>query len=620
MKRRLPVGAEATPEGVHFRVWAPSRKRVDVILEGSPPISEPLSQESSGYFSGLALEARAGARYKYRLDGGDQFPDPVSRFQPQGCHCWSEVVDPDRFAWTDQNWRGVPLRGQVIYEMHIGTFTREGTWQTALVQLPRLAETGITVLEVMPVAEFPGNFGWGYDGVHFFAPTRLYGKPDDFRKFVDVAHSLGMGVILDVVYNHLGPDGNYLPQFSPYYFSKTKKTDWGPAINYDSQGSGPVREFVTANAGYWIDEFHLDGLRLDATQDIHDRSEEHILAAIGRAVRSKAGSRSTILVAENEPQHVKLIRPLEKGGYGLDALWNDDFHHSALVALTGRNEAYYTDYFGKPQEMISMVKYGYLYQGQRYKWQKKRRGTASLDAEPASFVTFIQNHDQIANSAYGTRIHQLTDPGRLRAMTALMLLAPGTPMLFQGQEFGASSPFLFFADHAERLAETISSGRIEFLSQFPSLATPEMADRFPDPCDPATFERSKLDQGEREQHAEIYALHCDLLRLRREDPVFQMQKKGGVDGAVLSADAFVLRFFGERGDDRLLLVNLGVDLHLDPAPEPLLAPPESAQWEVLWSSEDPRYGGYGTAPLESSENWRIPGHAAVVLKAKTENG
>jgi len=614
MQRRLPVGAEATTAGVHFRVWAPERKRVDVVLEGDAPKIVALIREESGYFAGLVADARAGARYKYRLEGAHQFPDPASRFQPEGPHSFSEVIDPQQFHWTDQNWHGVPLEGQVIYEIHIGTFTKEGTWQSAQEQLPRLAETGITVLEVMPVADFAGQFGWGYDGVDLFAPTRLYGRPDDFRRFVDAAHSLGMGVILDAVYNHFGPVGNYLPQFSPHYFSETKMTDWGPAINYDSEQSEPVREFIVSNAGYWIDEFHLDGLRLDATQDIHDKSSDHILAAIGRQIRQKASPRTALVTAENEPQQIKLIHSPEKGGYGLDALWNDDFHHTAMVALTGKNEAYYTDYLGRPQELISAIKRGFLYQGQRYSWQKKRRGSPTRNCSPGAFITFIQNHDQVANSAFGVRIDRLTDPGRLRAMTALLLLAPGTPLLFQGQEFASSSPFLFFADHEPELAQVVHRGRIEFLSQFRSLATAEMAGRFADPSDLATFERCKLDHGERERHREAYALHRDLLRLRRDDPVFRARKPGGVDGAVLANEAFLLRFFGEDSDDRLVLANLGTDLHLHPAPEPLLAPPESAQWALLWSSEDPRYGGYGTPPLETPENWRIPGHATVVLR------
>jgi maltooligosyltrehalose trehalohydrolase len=603
-----------TEGGVHFRVWAPTRRKVDVVIEGAEPRLVSLVKDSSGYFAGLANHVGAGARYKYRLDSDGPFPDPASRFQPEGPHHASEVIDPSAFKWTDAAWRGVKLENQVIYEMHIGSFTKEGTWASAAKQLPQLANTGITVLEVMPVAEFPGRFGWGYDGVQLFAPSHLYGRPDDFRSFVNEAHSVGIGVILDAVYNHLGPGGNYLPQFSACYFSDHEPTDWGPAINFDGRDSGPVREFYIANAGYWIEEFHLDGLRLDATQDIHDSSDDHILGAIVREVRRRAEPRIAIVVGENEPQQVKLIEPPGKGGHGLDALWNDDFHHSAMVAITGRNEAYYTDYLGRPQEFISAVKYGFLYQGQRYKWQQARRGTSGLHLTPASKVIFIQNHDQVANSAYGIRCHQLTDPGRFRAMTALLLLAPATPMLFQGQEFGASNPFLFFADHEPALAETVLAGRATFLAQFRSLATPGMSEVFADPSDPATFERCKLDHSERETHAPIFSLHRDLLRLRREEPVFRAQRKNGVDGAVLAEEAFLLRFFGEAQDDRLLLINFGTDLHLDPAPEPLLAPPADCEWTVLWSSENPKYGGAGTAPLDTEENWQIPGRAAVVLK------
>jgi maltooligosyltrehalose trehalohydrolase len=610
--RRFPIGAEVTGAGVHFRVWAPICKSVDVVIEGLRPVA--LKTEGSGYFSGLVAGASAGSRYRYSLDGGEAFPDPASRFQPEGPHGPSEVVDPGAFHWTDQNRRGVALPGQVIYEVHIGTFTKKGTWRSAQEQLAQLAETGVTILEVMPVAEFPGRFGWGYDGVQLFAPTQLYGSPDDFREFVNGAHSLGLGVILDVVYNHLGPDGNYIPKFAPQYFSNAQPTDWGPAVNFDGPDSGPVREFCIANACYWIEEFHLDGLRLDATQDIHDTSEDHILRAMAREVRQRVAPRKVIFIAENEPQQVRLVKPPDQGGYGLDGLWNDDFHHSAMVALTGHNEAYYTDYLGTPQEFISAVKYGYLYQGQRYKWQEERRGSAGLDMHPASLITFIQNHDQIANSASGARCHMLAAPGKLRAITALLLLAPGTPMLFQGQEFAASSPFLYFADQNETISDMIRQGRIEFLAQFESLATPEMPEYFADPASMATFERCKLDHSERETHRQAYELHRDVLKVRREDPVLRAQKRRGVDGAVLSLEAFVLRFFGENGNDRLLLVNLGRDLHLDPAPEPLLAPPADSEWTTLWSSEHPRYGGAGTPQLDTEENWRLPGYAAVLLK------
>jgi len=573
-----------------------------------------LQPESDGYYSGLVNEARAGSLYKYRLDGGDAYPDPASRFQPEGVHGYSRVVDPATFTWTDQAWKGADIRGQVIYEMHAGTFTKEGTWTAAIAQLPALADIGIGVIEVMPVNEFPGRFGWGYDGVHPYAPTRLYGEPDDFRRFVNEAHRLGMAVILDVVYNHLGPDGNYFGQFSPHYFTTKHTTDWGSALNFDGEHSAPVREFFIGNAGYWISEFHLDGLRLDATQNIYDESPDHILAAIAREVRHRANGRPTIVVGENEPQEVRLIKPETQGGYGLDALWNDDLHHSAMVRMTGHNEAYYTDYKGSVQEFISAAKYGYLYQGQWYNWQSQRRGTPTFGIPPWQFVTFAQNHDQVANSARGQRAHQLTSPGVFKAMTAYILLAPGTPMLFQGQEFAASAPFLFFADMKPDLAAEVRKGRRKFLAQFRSLALPVMWPCFAPPDDPKSFEICKLDPSERDRNREIASLHRDLIRLRRSEEAFRRQEWGAVEGAVLSHDAFVLRFFTGSGDDRLLVVNFGPDLHLSPAPEPLLAPPSGQEWDVLWSSEDSAYGGCGTPEVDTVDNWRIPGQAAVALR------
>lgn len=583
---------------------------------GGGAVPYELDREGNGYFSGIILDAAPDMLYRYRLDRKNSYPDPASRFQPDGPHGPSQIIDPGEFGWTDGNWRGIQLPGQIVYEMHIGTFTREGTWNAATLELEKLAQLGVTALEIMPVADFGGTFGWGYDGVDLYAPTRLYGMPDDFRRFVDCAHKIGLAVLLDVVYNHFGPDGAYFKDFSDDYFTDRYENEWGMAINFDGKNSAPVREFITANAAYWIAEFHIDGLRLDATQQILDSTSPHVLSEITQSARQAAPGRAIIIVAENEPQHIKLLRPIEQGGYGMDGLWNDDFHHSALVAVTGRNEAYYTDYHGTPQELVSALKWGYLYQGQRYSWQKQRRGTPAFGVSPAAFITYIQNHDQVANSGWGLRLHQLTSPGRCRAITALLLLARATPMLFQGEEFASSSPFLFFADHRPELAKAVRKGRAEFLTQFRTLATPEMQRLVPDPADRATFERCKLDLNEREAHSEAYALHCDLLRLRREDSVFQ--KQGSFDGAVLGSEAFLLRFFDAENGDRLLLVNLGLDLHLCIAPEPLLAPPERKRWDILWSSESPKYGGAGTAALETEDGWRIPGHAAVVLIPETE--
>jgi maltooligosyltrehalose trehalohydrolase len=359
----------------------------------------------------------------------------------------------------------------------------------------------------------------------------------------------------------------------------------------------------------------MDGLRLDATQDIHDTSRPHILEVMGRRAREAASGRSVVLIAENEPQDSKLVRPTEQGGYGLDGLWNDDFHHSARVALTGRSEAYYSDYHGSPQELISAAKWGYLFQGQRYRWQKKRRGRPALDLPPRVFINYLENHDQVANAAGGARLRLLSSPSRYRAMTALLLLSPGTPLLFQGQEFGATTPFPYFADHDVSLHAAIAEGRKKFLAQFPSLALPEIQERIPDPLSPETFQLAKLDWTEASRNGDTLALHRDLLRLRREDPVLRLQLWRGVDGAVLSPSAFVLRFFAPDGaEDRLLLLNLGADLRLDPAPEPLLAPPPGARrWSVLWSSDDALYGGSGTPPPEIREGWRIAGESAVLL-------
>ena len=619
--RTLAAGPELQPdEGTHFRVWAPKRRSVEVVFfDGGRETGKsfPLEREADGYFSALISDAKAGTHYKLRVDGKQSYPDPASHSQPDGPHGASAVVDHRKFAWTDKNWRGIGIRGQVIYELHIGTFSPGGTYESAKAKLPLLKELGITVIEVMPVACFPGEFGWGYDGVNLYAPYPRYGAPDEFRGFVNYAHSIGLGVILDVVYNHVGPDGNYLTQFSDDYFHREHSTEWGDAINFDGENSGPVRDFFAGNVEYWIREYHLDGLRFDATQAIVDRSREHIIADMARRARAAGGNREIILVAENESQEAKIAKPVERGGYGFDALWNDDFHHSAIAVSTGLRQAYYTDYLGAPQEFISAIKYGYLYQGQYYSWQNKRRGEMTLGMEPAAFVTFIENHDQVSNSAHGKRLHQLTSPGRYRAITALTLLGPGTPLLFQGQEFGSSKPFTFFADHNPELAKLVHKGRADFLAQFPPLKSEEMRARVPDPAKRETLELCKLDWSEWEQNTHFVELHRDLLRLRHNDPAFRMQSYGRVDGAVVGPQAFVLRYFVEAGEDRLLVVNLGPDLDLRHAPEPLIAPPENKKWEVLWSSEDVKYGGSGCLNPDSEQGWRIQGESATVLAPAT---
>ena len=619
-ERHYPIGAEILPGGeVHFRVWAPKARQVAVVIEGtgSSSVSHPLTREESGYFSG-ATPGSAGSRYRFKIDDCDTlYPDPASRYQPDGPHGPSCVVDPRAFKWTDEHWRGIQMAGQIIYEFHVGTFTSDGTWRAAAEKLPQLREQGITLLEMMPIADFPGDFGWGYDGVNLFAPCRLYGAPDDLRYFIDRAHALGFGVILDVVYNHFGPDGNYIGAFSDDYMTAAKPNEWGDSINFDGRNSAAVRELFITNGRYWIEEFHFDGFRFDATQSIHDKSDEYIVGAIGRAARNAAAGRSIVLIAENETQETKLIRPKAEGGDDLDGLWNDDWHHTAIVAATGRSEAYYTDYEGSPQEFISAAKYGYLFQGQPYSWQVAPRGVPTYGSCPEAFVAFLENHDQVSNSAYGKRLRVQTSPGLYRALTSLLLLGPWTPLLFQGQEFGATTPFLYFSEVGdEKLQEAVREGRFKFLAQFPSVNDPNVQKLLAVPSARSTFDRSKLDWSNAGQSEQLSSLFRDLIRLRADDSRFRELVPGGVDGAVLGRQCFLLRYFGKAaGEERLLMVNFGNWRRLSPVPEPLLAPPLNCEWETLWTSENPKYGGLGFVPFDADVEWQLPAESVVALRA-----
>lgn len=608
------LGATLRGDGVHFRVWAPKAKRIEVVVEPDGQ-TFPLEVVRDGYHTGFVPGLGAGTLYRYRIDGGERYPDPCSRFQPEGPHGPSLVVDPEAFTWSDALWRGISLHGQVIYETHIGAFTAAGTFDAAIEKLQFLEDVGITALEVMPVNEFAGRWNWGYDGVDVFAPAHVYGDAEAFKRFVDAAHRIGLAVILDVVYNHFGPDGNYLGCYSDHYTTKRHANEWGDAIDFDGPQSRPVRDFFVANAAYWIRELHLDGLRIDATQSIMDDSPVHVLAEISRAARAAAGERSIILVAENEAQDNRCIRPVEGGGFGLDAMWNDDYHHTARVALTGRREGYYTHYLGSAQELVSSVKRGFLYQGQGYSCQKKGRGSPIGNTPGAAMVMFTQNHDQVGNSLCGERLQTMTSPSKLRAITALTLLSPGTPMLFMGEEFGASTPFPFFADHHDELRPLVHQGRRDFLKQFPDYATPEAQACVPDPGDPGTYGRAKLDWAERDRNEQVIALYTDLLRLRREDPVIAQQLRECIDGAVLGAKAFVIRWFDAEHGDRLLAVNLGDELDFTPCPEPLLAAPEGLTWKRVWSSNDPRYGGMGVLEVLRESCWMLPPENATLLVA-----
>ncbi|HEU0035486.1 MAG TPA: malto-oligosyltrehalose trehalohydrolase [Kofleriaceae bacterium] len=610
MARRFAIGAELSRQehGVHVRVWAPTHPRVTLVIESPERREVTLGREDGGYHSGFAPGLAAGARYRFRLGDAQRLvADPASRFQPEGPFGPSEVVDPDAFAWTDQGWRGLEPHRHVLYELHVGTFTPEGTWDAAAEQLPRLAEIGITTLELMPVAEFAGHHNWGYDGVNLFAPTHNYGTPDAMRRFVDRAHAAGLAVILDVVYNHLGPSGNSMFEWCPYYKSENL-TEWGEAIDFDGPHSAPVREYFATNAAYWIDEFHLDGLRIDATQAIHDRSPEHVLGVIARRAREAGKGRTIFLVGENEPQDTQLLaEPI-----GLDALWNDDFHHTARVAATGLTEGYLHDYRGTPQELLSAMKRGFLYQGQLYPWQRNPRGTPTRDLGRSRFVHFLENHDQVANIGFGERLVELCDAALYRALTAVLLLGPELPLLFQGQEMGSRKPWHFFVDHCDDLHEPVRRGRAEFVAQFLRLATAEAQAALVDPCDESTYRACLLDPAQRTLDNPIVRLHRDLLRLRRDDPAFTDLRPDALDGAVLSASAFCVRYFQpDPARDRLLLVNLGPTFSQPVVPEPLVAPPFGG-WKLVWSSEDPQYGGHGTPPPFTRLRLGIPAHAAIV--------
>jgi maltooligosyltrehalose trehalohydrolase len=420
-------------------------------------------------------------------------------------------------------------------------------------------------------------------------------------------------VILDVVYNHLGSVGEKLLRpFGDAYFSQRHKTDWGSPLNFDDDDNGPVREFILANVRYWIEEFHLDGYRVDATQALHDDSRPHILLEIAHAARL-ATDRRVLILGENEPQRAELLRSAAHGGCEMDSLWNDDFHHSAMVRLTGKREAYYTDYRGSAEELLSLVRWGFLYQGQRYAWQDNPRGTPALDIEATRFVNFVQNHDQVANTLDGARIHALSSPGCYRAMAALWLLAPQSPMFFQGQEFAASSPFLYFNDCAADQADSVRKGRAGFLAQFPSLASVEVQAQLVDPCARQSYERSQLDHAQRQLHRTVFDLHRDLLALRRDDPVLSQHRAEQLHGVALSPDALLIRYLPPGHGTRILLVNFGSDLKLESVSSPLAAPPAGCQWQILWSSDDPRYGGHGTPPVDTPQGWHVPGQAAVIL-------
>ncbi len=591
MSWQMPIGAQPDADGTRFRVWSPERTEVAVVrYDGETPgMAYPMQQDEQGYWFALLPEFGAGSLYMYRLDGEIDRPDPASRHQPFGVHGPSMVVDPT-FAWSDGEWTGVPRTALVIYEVHIGTATPDGTFDAFIEHLPHVRELGATVIELLPVADFPGERNWGYDGVDLYAPARAYGGADGLKRLVDAAHAEGLGVLMDVVYNHLGPAGNYLRDFEQGYFTGRHHTPWGEALNYDGTHSRPVREFFINNALYWAHEYHVDGLRLDATHAIIDDSPYHLLQELAERVRdSLPAERHFEIIAEDGRNEAALARATSAGGLGLDGIWADDFHHVVRVTLTGEQEGYYRDYQGGSEELATTLKNGWLYTGQTTIRDEEKRGTPTDELPLSSFIYCLQNHDQIGNRALGERLNHEIGLDAYRAATALLLLAPFTPLLYMGQEWASSSPFMFFTDHDEELGRLVTEGRRKEFEHFSAFA----GERVPDPQALDTFERSKLiwDEVTSEPHASILRLHRDLLAIRHRYAVYREEQRDlfdvrpvGEAGVVLATTVDV----GRQGS-LIVVVNLRGENTIDLAPEMA----RGDAWDVLLDTENPRYGGDG---------------------------
>jgi len=520
----MPFGAEVRADGTtRFRIWAPSAKRVQIELDAKgAPARIAMNPADAGWHELVHPGVAPGARYRFVLENGLAVPDPASRFNPDDVHAPSEVIDPGAYAWRDAAWRGLPWEQAVAYELHVGTFTPEGTFAAARARLPSLADLGVSVIELMPVADFPGRRNWGYDGVLLYAPDSSYGRPEELKALVDEAHALGVAVLLDVVYNHFGPEGNYLHAYSPQFFDPERQTPWGAAIHFDGPGARTVRDFYIHNALYWLEEYHFDGLRLDAVHAIRDRSSPGIVEEIAQAMQRGPGrERHVHLVLENDRNEAHLLERTPTGAPRVaTAQWNDDVHHAFHVVLTGERDGYYADYSDAPVAQLGRaLAEGFVFQGQESAFRGGvPRGEPSAGLPPAAFVSFLQTHDQVGNRALGERIHSLADPARERAALACLLLAPQVPMLFMGEEWAAATPFLFFCDFGPELAAAVREGRRAEFARFAAFADPAHRERIPDPGASATFEASKLRWAERERgaHRERLELVRELIRRRRE--------------------------------------------------------------------------------------------------------
>lgn len=534
---QLPYfGAVPSQTGVRFRIWSPNARALELVIrDGRVAGRHPLAHLGDGLYETWVDGAGANDRYVYRLDHEQELPDPASRFQPEGVHAASQVIDPTTFRWTDERGRIRPPQDLIIYELHVGTFSAEGTFAGVQSRLPYLRDLGVTAIELMPVADFAGARNWGYDGVALFAPSRAYGTPDDLRRLVDSAHAHGLVVILDVVYNHLGPEGAYLPRFSQRYLSVRHHTPWGAAINVDGESAELVRGFIIDSAVHWIREYHLDGLRLDATHALIDDSTPHIVAELAARVREAAG-REVIIHAEDERNLATIVRGPEQGGWGLDGVWADDFHHVVRRLVAGDTHGYYADFEGTVDELARTLRQGWLYTGQPSRHMNRSRGTDPADVPMYRFVVCVQNHDQVGNRATGDRLHHRVSPATWRAASTVLLMAPMTPVLFMGQEWAASSPFQYFTDLEPGLGRLVTEGRRTEFAAFPEFADPDARARIPDPQAEATFTASKLTWSEAAEgeHARSLALYRALIALRRDLPALSGDVR--TEGDAVNAD------------------------------------------------------------------------------------
>jgi len=591
----LERGAQLESENsVRFTVWAPRSTAPSVRLRtAAGNVDHPLRAVDGqrGVFTACVDGIGAGTRYSFVLEPGARaLPDPASRWQPDGVHGASCVVDPSRYAWTDASWSGIRVEELVIYELHVGTFTPQGTFAAVIPRLADLRSLGVTAIEIMPVAQFPGDRNWGYDGVGLYAVQNSYGGPDGLRALVDAAHSVGLAVILDVVYNHVGPEGNYLDAFGPY-FTEKYRTPWGRALNYDDAESDAVRRFVVDNALYWITEYHIDGLRLDAVHGIFDFSATHLLEEIADAVHTQSAllGRSAVVIAESDLNDPRLVRGASEFGYGLDAQWSDDFHHAVHALITRESNGYYAD-FGSLEAVADALREPFVYDGRYSCYRRRTHGKPSRGVPRRRFVVAIQNHDQIGNRAAGERLASLLTLAQLRVAAALLLLSPYVPLIFMGEEFGETNPFLYFVSHGdERLVCAVREGR---RAEFASFG---WGDDVPDPQDDATFTRSKLDwsKAARDPHNRVLALYRDLLALRRDEPLLQP------DCASVSVS------HGHPGWITLLRTPVaGVTSYVNPLVavfncsdgESCVPMPASDHgWHLRLSTDAPAYGGNGSA-------------------------